>query len=57
MRELRKVWPEYRKPPAANRLRQRFDLSALRRAAEHDGELRKLLVVVGLEASRPDEAQ
>ena len=57
MRELRKVWPEYRKPPVANRLRQRFDLSALRRAAEHDGELRKLLVVVGLEASRPGEAR
>ena len=54
MKELRKLWPEYRKPPTANRLRQRFDLSALRRAAEHDSELRKLLIVVGLETSRLD---
>ena len=57
MKELRKLWPEYRKPPTANRLRQRFDLSALRRAAEHDSELRKLLIVVGLEAPRQDEAR
>ena len=57
MKELRKLWPEYRKPPTANRLRQRFDLSALRRAAEHDSELRKLLLVVGLEAPRHDEAR
>ena len=56
MKELRKLWPEYRKPPTANRLRQRFDLSTLRRAAEHDSELRKLLIVVGLEAPRQDKA-
>ena len=57
MRELRKVWPEYRKPPAADQLRRRFDLSALRRAAEYDPELGKLLAVLGLEAPRPDQAR
>ena len=55
--ELRKVWPEYRKPPAAYQLRQRFAVSDLRRAARHDGELRKLLIAVGLEAARPDEVR
>ncbi len=55
--ELRKVWPEYRKPPTSYQLRQRFAVSDLRRAARHDGELRKLLTVVGLEAARPDEVR
>ena len=48
LKELRKVWPEYSKPPTATQLRQRFDLCALRRAARHDGELQRLLAVVGL---------
>ena len=48
LRELRKVWPEYRKPPTAAQLRQRFDLSALRRAARHDQELQRLLAILGL---------
>ena len=56
-RELRKRWPEYRKPPTAAQLIQRFSLSDLRRAARHDGELRKLLIAVGLEAARPDEVR
>ncbi|MDD9983810.1 MAG: hypothetical protein OXU81_21045 [Gammaproteobacteria bacterium] len=57
MRELRKVWPEYRKPPAAEQLRRRFNLSALRRAAEYDRELGRLLTVLGLEGSRSDGAR
>ena len=56
-RELRKLWPEYRKPPTAAQLKQRFSLLDLRRAARHDGELRKLLIAVGLEAARPDEVR
>ena len=49
--ELRKVWPEYRKPPTADQLSRRFTLSDLRRAARYDRELQKLLEVLGLEAS------
>ena len=52
--ELRKVWPDYRKPPTAYQLKQRFSVSDLRRAARHDEELKKLLTVVGLDASRLD---
>lgn len=52
--ELRKLWPDYRKPPTAYQLNQRFSVSDLRRAAQHDEELRKLLIVVGLEALRLD---
>ena len=48
MKELRKVWPEYRKPPTAHQLTERFSVSDLRRAAEHDCELRKLLEILGL---------
>ena len=50
MRELRKVWPEYRKPPTAAQLRRRFALDALTRAARHDGELERLLQVVRVSA-------
>ena len=48
MRELRKVWPEYRKPPTADLLRRRFDLSSVRRAARFDSELKRLLTILGL---------
>ena len=48
MKELRKVWPEYRKPPTADQLDQRFDMPALLRSAEHDEHLRRLLEVLGL---------
>lgn len=50
--ELRKVWPEYRKPPPADRLIERFAASDLRRAARHDGRLRRLLDVLGLRSPR-----
>ncbi|MYD71719.1 MAG: hypothetical protein F4W89_13410 [Acidobacteria bacterium] len=46
--ELRRVWPEYNKPPTADELVQRFGLSDVRRAARHDDELRRLLRLLGL---------
>lgn len=46
--ELRKLWPEYQKPPTAEQLRQRFTLDDVRRAAVHDQHLRTLLEVIGL---------
>ena len=51
MTELRKVWPEYRKPPTADQLSRRFTLSDVRRAARHDEELRQLLEIIGLAPS------
>ena len=49
--ELRKVWPEYRKPPTADQLSRRFTLSHVWRAARRDEELQRLLEVLGLEPS------
>lgn len=46
--ELRRVWPEYRKPPSADSLADRFTPSDLWRAARHDDQLRRLLDVLGL---------
>ena len=48
MAELRKVWPEYSKPPTADQLSQLFTLSDVKRAAQHDSELQRLLTVIGL---------
>lgn len=48
--ELRKVWPEYAKPPTSQALARRFSLDDLKRAAKYDPELQKLLSVVGLRA-------
>ena len=48
LRELRMLWPDYRKPPSADELTQRFMLGDLERAARYDEELRTLLQVVGL---------
>ena len=42
------VWPDYRKPPSADELTQRFMPGDLERAARYDEELRALLQVVGL---------
>ena len=47
--ELRKVWPEYSKSSlTADQLKQRFTVSDLWRAAQHDQGLRRLLDVLGL---------
>ncbi|MCY4563125.1 MAG: hypothetical protein OXE40_01440 [Gammaproteobacteria bacterium] len=46
--ELRKVWPEYKKPPTAQNLIRRFSLCDLQRAARYDSELQELLEIVGL---------
>ena len=48
MTVLRKVWPEYRKPPTADQLSRRFALSDVRRAARYDEELQQLLEILGL---------
>ena len=49
LRQLRKLWPEYRKGTlSAEQLRRRFTLADLRRAARHDEEMRKLLEALGL---------
>ena len=46
--ELRKMWPEYQKPPTAEQLCQRFTLADVQRAAIHDQHLRTLPEVIGL---------
>ena len=49
LRQLRRLWPEYRKGTlSAERLRRRFATADLRRAARHDEELEKLLEALGL---------
>ena len=48
-RRLRQLWPAYAKGSlTADRLKQRFSLIDLQRAAKHDDQLRKLLDVLGL---------
>ncbi|MDE0348641.1 MAG: hypothetical protein OXM56_02890 [Gammaproteobacteria bacterium] len=46
--ELRKHWPQYRKPPTAQELYERFDLGDLRRVAQHDPAFRELLDILEL---------
>ena len=45
---LRKEWPDYVKPMPASALGKRFGLGDLRRAARHDGKLRRALRTIGL---------
>ena len=47
-RELRRYWPDYRKPPELRQLKRRFRLRDLRRAAEHDEHIRTLLRILDL---------
>jgi hypothetical protein len=46
--ELRRHWPNYRKPVTAAMLRARFTIDDLRRAARHDEQLKQLLLLIGL---------
>ena len=46
--ELKRLWPDYRKPASADMLERRFALADLRRAAGHDPGLRLLLEQLGL---------
>ena len=46
--ELQKVWPEYSKQLTADELSRRFALSDLRRAAQYDNELKRLLEILSL---------
>ena len=41
--DLKKYWPDYKKPPSADDLSDRFDDGDLRRVARHDEGIRKLL--------------
>ena len=45
---LRREWPEYVKPMPADRLGKQFTLADLRRAAQHDPDLRRALETIGL---------
>jgi len=45
---LRKLWRQYSKPPTAHQLIRQFGLDDLRRAAQYDEELKRLLDVIGL---------
>ena len=47
-RELKRVWPGYKKPPISSQLSKRFSIDDLRRAAKYDPELRRLLTTIGL---------
>ena len=47
LKELKKVWPEYDKPPTADQLDQRFSVSDLLRVAQHDGHLQRLFEILG----------
>jgi len=48
-KQLQGFWSSYSKSSlTGDRLRQRFSLGDLERAARHDEELRKLLIVLGL---------
>ena len=48
-REARKQWPEYEKASlTAARMKRRFSLQDLQRAARHDEHLRRLLKSLGL---------
>lgn len=38
-RKLRRFWPEYHKPASAEKLRKRFGIEDVRRAARYDSEL------------------
>ena len=47
--ELRKVWPGYDKGSlTSHQLKRRFGLNDLRRAAQKDEELRRLMGALGL---------
>ena len=47
LKELKKVWPEYDKPPTADQLDQRFGVSDLLRVAQHDEHLQRLFEILG----------
>jgi hypothetical protein len=47
-RRLVGTWASYNKPPTRQQLARKFQLADLQRAAQVDGELLKLLQIVGL---------
>ena len=48
LQELRRLWPDYMKSLTVHELTQRFTSVDLKRAAQHDDQLRTLLRIVGL---------
>ena len=48
LKELRKVWKEYDKPPTVDQLAQRFDVPDLLRTARYDEHLQRLLEILKL---------
>jgi len=46
--ELRRSWPDYRKPPITAELERRFSVDDLRRAARFDEDLAALLRAIGI---------
>lgn len=46
--QLRKLWPEYRKPAGAMELESRFTLDDLKRVAQNDNQISRLLNLIGL---------
>ena len=48
MRQLRKLWPGYSKNISAEELRKRFSIEDLRRVAQHDKRLRKVMELLNL---------
>ena len=49
MKELKRVWPEYDKPPTADQLDQRFKATDLLRSARYDEHLQRLLKIFRLQ--------
>ncbi len=47
-RDLKKKWPEYKKPTSAEILGRRFELQSLQRVARKDVNIRQTLEILGL---------
>ncbi len=48
LRELRRLWPQYQKPPSARDFLDRFSMTDLKRVAAFDPHLARLLEILGL---------
>lgn len=49
-KELKKLWPNYKKPPTRSHLQDRFGLDDLQRVAKYDKDIQILLKIVNLNA-------
>ena len=48
-RMLKNLWPNYVKPVSADALNQQFELDDLLRVARHDGDIRQVMEILGLQ--------